>query len=71
MSPLLLAVDDGIATGNLNAADLMFLIGLIAAGLGALAYAAPATAAPSPRVRWAPVLVAIAVALIAFGLFLL
>lgn len=34
--PVLLAVDDGIASGNANAADIFFLIAAILFGIGAI-----------------------------------
>ena len=68
------AIDDGLITAHYDAADWMFLIGLILAGLAAIAYAVPATTTDPPRyayARWAPALAAAAVALVAFGLLLL
>ena len=70
----LLAVDDGLTNANYDAADWAFLVGLILAGLAAVAYAVPAKTTDPPRyayARWAPALVAAAVALVAFGLLLL
>ena len=71
----LLAVDDGIANGNLNWADVFFLVGAIFGALAGLAYALGITATVDnnpPRYHaWAPALVAFAVAFVAFGLFLL
>ena len=63
----MLAVDDGIAQGNLNLADVFFLIGTILAFLaGFLA----ANATPNAT-RWHMVAGWFALALVALGLFLL
>lgn len=80
MSPILMAVDDGLTSGNLNVADILFLLGIIFAGLSGLAYAsgfvgstaAPDTPRPYARFhQWAAALLAFAVGCVAFGLFLL
>ena len=53
-----------IASGNLDAADVFFLIATIVAVLAAVLYAVT-----EPRaLRWAPVALSLAVAGIAFGL---
>lgn len=55
----MLAIDDGIWTGNYNAADVLFLIAVILAALGTLLYAVAARRTHTERsvelVRWAPV----------------
>ena len=73
MNALLLAVDDGLTNANFNWADIMFLLGTIFAVLGALSYAPVPQTDPPRRSygHWGPVLVALAVGFIAFGLFLL
>lgn len=60
------AVDDGIAQGNLDVADIFFLIGII---LGFIA--AFLAASHAPAAKWNPALGWAAVGCIAFGLFLL
>ena len=74
----LLAVDDGIANSNFNAADVFFLIGMALAAIAGLAYVAGhpvvegRTASPYARYsHWAAALVAFALGSVAFGLFLL
>ena len=79
----LLAIEDGIVNGNLDMADVFFIIGTILAVVAGLAYASGVTGTTSenhapgtPRAGyryhlWAPALVAFAVAAVAFGLFLL
>ena len=42
----MLGVDDGIVNGNLNAADVLFLIGAILFGVGALVAIPTATTTP-------------------------
>ncbi len=63
----MLAIDDGLASGNLNAADIFFfvamIVALIAAGLAASRNAV--------HVRWSPTVGWLAVAIIAFAWFLL
>lgn len=69
----LYAVDDGIANGNLNWADVFFLIGTVLALLAALA-AWPTATADHPGnavARWLHVLLCLAVGCVAFGFFLL
>ena len=61
------AIDDGLTSGNFNAADIFWLIGLIVAVVAAILYAVT----PHPVVKWAPVALSAAVACVAFGLFLL
>jgi hypothetical protein len=63
----LIAVDDGLSSGNLNWADIFFLLGTILAVLGALAHSPLGEAVT----KYAWVLLSLAVAFIAFGLFLL
>jgi hypothetical protein len=68
---LLFAVDDGIAQGNLNWADIFFLVGAIMAVLGGiLAYASMPSTTP-PVARWPTPLAYVGLGLIGFGLFLL
>jgi hypothetical protein len=62
----LLAVDDGITSGNLNAADIFFLIAVILAIVSALIAWRPA-----PESRWAGPLLSLALAAAALGLLLL
>jgi hypothetical protein len=73
MNTLILAVDDGLTNGHLNWADILFLLGAIFAVLGALSYAPIPQTDPPRRAygHWGPVLVALAVGFISFGLFLL
>jgi hypothetical protein len=63
----MLAIDDGIASGNLNAADVFFLIAVIVAIVAAGLYAV----VNPPALRWAPVALALAFASTALGLLLL
>lgn len=63
----LVAVDDGLASGNLNAADICFLIALILGGLAVLV----GVVNQPPLARWTSVLLSAAVALVALGLLLL
>lgn len=65
----MLAVDDGIWSGNLDAADIFFLVGVILAVVAALLYAMAARPVRDPtdanRVRvgvWAPVALSLALA---------
>ena len=67
--PLVLAVDDGLTSGNLNLADIFFLIAAILAGLAALSVHPSEIAKPVAKL--ASVLGALAVAFVALGLFLL
>lgn len=63
----MIAIDDGITTGNLNAADVFFLIATIVAVIAAGLYAAV-----NPKtVRWAPVALALGLACVSLGLLLL
>lgn len=63
----MIAVDDGISSGNFNAADVFFLIGAILGVVAAVCYAVVSV----PAARWAPVALSVAVGFAAFGLFLL
>jgi len=63
----MLAVDDGIASGNLNAADIFFLIAVIVAVIAAALYAAVS----AQTSRWAPVALSVALGLVDIGLLLL
>lgn len=67
------AVDDGISSGNLNAADIFFLLGVIFGFIAALLTAAAATPrTPASRVpSYASVFGWAAVGCIAFGFLLL
>lgn len=74
----LFAIDDGLTNGNLNVADIFFLLGTIFGALAGLAYVAgfPVAEGATPNQwhrysHWAAALVAFAVACIAFGFFLL
>ena len=67
----LLAVDDGLTNGNLNWADIFFLIGAAVAVLGAILLYAVTPATTPPAARWATPLAYLGVGLIGFGLFLL
>jgi hypothetical protein len=70
MTPLLLAVDDGLTSGNLNAADIMFAIAAVLCLIAAvLLHPRPTTAPPYPVHGFS--VLALAVGLTAFGLFLL
>lgn len=62
----MLALDDGLTTGNFNAADIFWLIGAILGLISAICYAVVSP----PAARWAPVALALAVGFVAFGLFL-
>ena len=64
---MLLAIDDGLSSGNLNTADIFFVIGAILGLVSAILYAV----VQPPAARWAPVLLALTAGFIAFGLFLL
>jgi hypothetical protein len=64
----MLAVDDGLANGNLDVADVLFLIATIIAVIAAVLSMRPAAGTrgvPSSALGW------LAVALLAFGWFLL
>jgi hypothetical protein len=63
----MIAVDDGLTSGNLNFADVMFLIGAIVAVLAAIFYGL----VQPPVSRWAPVMLSLAVGFVAFGFFVL
>lgn len=63
----MIGIDDGIASGNLNAADIFFLIAVIVAVVAAALYAAVSV----QTARWAPVALCLALALTALGLLLL
>jgi protein-S-isoprenylcysteine O-methyltransferase Ste14 len=68
----LLGLDDGIASGNLNWADVFFLVGTILAVLSALCQVPHrADSSPPPWLGWGGTLLALAVGCAAFGLFLL
>lgn len=73
----LLAVDDGLANANYNWADIFFLVGTVLALFAAFAYAPTGhvhtTDAPAHRhyTSWAATLLSVAVACVAFALFLL
>ena len=76
MNTLLLAVDDGIANANFNWADVFFLVATILAVIAAVAYASGVRPVGDNTVRvgwhaYAAALLALAVAGIAFALFLL
>jgi hypothetical protein len=60
------AVDDGLINGNLNFADILFLVAAILAVLAAVLYTQGANV-----IRWAPVLLSLAVAGLSFGWFVL
>jgi hypothetical protein len=84
MNAILLAIDDGWTAANYNWADTFFIVGAVIALIAAFIYFAGVpttrTANPDPpphsgyHVRWhgwAPGLLALAVASVAFALFLL
>jgi len=76
MNSILLAVDDGIANANYNWADVFFLVATVLALFAAAAFATGVRPAGNPpaRVGWhayAHAILAVAVAGIAFALFLL
>lgn len=69
----MLALDNGIANGNFNAADVFFLVGCILAAIAALA-AVPRHVPPDGRYvvgAYAPVIGWLALSCIGLGLFLL
>jgi len=66
MNQTLIAVDDGLTSGNLNAADIFFLIAVILAVVSALIGWRPA-----PESRWAGPLLSLAIAFAALGLLVL
>lgn len=64
----MLAVDDGLAQGNLDVADVFFLIGTIIGFIAAFLWARPPVGS---RINWGPPLLCVAVACLGFGFFLL
>jgi Mn2+/Fe2+ NRAMP family transporter len=56
-----------IASGNFDAADAFFLIATILAVLAAVAYALASRPTPSRVLVWAPVLLSLSVACVAFA----
>ena len=71
MVSALLGVDDGIAQGNFNLADVLFLIGAILIGLGALAAASANMNPPQTASKHAQALAYAGLCLVAFGWFFL
>ena len=67
----LLAVDDGIWSGNLNLADVFFLIAVILAVISALAAWVPIPTTPPTYGRFAGPLLSLAVGFAALGLMVL
>lgn len=72
----MIAVDDGLVNGNLNLADVFFLVGAILLALAAILYLmahrpVPANGTARPAIWWHGFLVPAGLCLYGFGWFVL